>query len=192
MQTQMKCKLNMWTKYQQFKSRMNKLLFHWKSTVPRNYKQNVIVGDLHHGNIISSDLEQKISIIKTKYLEASYLCGFIDSVIFHQFSFCKFHQTKKKLFFLQNYLKNGKLVSRYCFVNEEMKQSVCKLAEYKNYKIKFMYSWKTCFIYFQYTSMTNNFVSLCRTWLFCSKLGQSAYYGIQRKKYCKKCMQSFM
>ena len=25
----------------------NKLCFHWKSVVPRNYK-NVIVGDLHH------------------------------------------------------------------------------------------------------------------------------------------------
>ena len=33
----------------------NKLPFHWKSTVPRNYKDNVIVGDLHCANIICPD-----------------------------------------------------------------------------------------------------------------------------------------
>ena len=28
----------------------NKLPFHWKSAVPRNYKKSVIVGDLHRDN----------------------------------------------------------------------------------------------------------------------------------------------
>ena len=37
----------------------NKLSFNWKSAVPRNYKKNVIVGDLHRANKISSDLEKK-------------------------------------------------------------------------------------------------------------------------------------
>ena len=59
----------------------NKLPFHWKSAVPRNYKKNVIVGDLHRANKISSDLEKEISIIKAKYLKAGYPNGFIDSII---------------------------------------------------------------------------------------------------------------
>ena len=66
-----------------------KLPFHWKSAVPRNYKNNVIVVDLHHANKISSNLEKEISIIKAKYLKAGYPSGFIDSII------NDFHQTKE-------------------------------------------------------------------------------------------------
>ena len=66
-----------------------KLPFHWKSAVPRNYKNNVIVVDLHHANKISSDLEKEISIIKAKYSKAGYPSGFIDSII------NDFHQTKE-------------------------------------------------------------------------------------------------
>ena len=66
----------------------NKLSFHWKSVVPRNYKKNFIVGELHRANKISFDLEKEISIIKTKYLKAGYPNGFIDSII------NDFHQTK--------------------------------------------------------------------------------------------------
>ena len=56
----------------------NKLPFHRKSAVPRNYKKNVIVGDLHRTNKISYDLEKEICIIKAKYLKAGYPNGFID------------------------------------------------------------------------------------------------------------------
>ena len=41
-----------------FHHKYNKLLFHWKSAVPRNYKKNVIVGNFHRANKISSDLEK--------------------------------------------------------------------------------------------------------------------------------------
>ena len=34
----------------------NKQPFHWKSAASRNYKKNVIAGDLHRSNKISSDL----------------------------------------------------------------------------------------------------------------------------------------
>ena len=66
----------------------NKLSFHWKSVVPRNYKKNFIVGELHRANKISFDLEKEISIIKTKCLKAGYPNGFTDSII------NDFHQTK--------------------------------------------------------------------------------------------------
>ena len=39
----------------------NKIRFHWKTAVPRNYKKNVIVGDIHRANKkISSDLSRWI------------------------------------------------------------------------------------------------------------------------------------
>ena len=72
-----------------FHNKDYKLPFHWKSAVPRNYKNNVIVVDLHHANKISSNLEKEISITKAKYLKAGYPSGFIDSII------NDFHQTKE-------------------------------------------------------------------------------------------------
>ena len=47
------------------------------------------MGDLHYANKISSDLEEEISIIKSKYLKASYPNEFVDSIINH------FHQTQE-------------------------------------------------------------------------------------------------
>ena len=88
----------------------NKLPFHWKSAVPRNYKKNVIVGDLHRANKISSDLDEEISIIKAKYLKAGYPSGFIDSVI-------DFHQTREDF-----------LIPPSLF--EEPKETSCKETKY--------------------------------------------------------------
>ena len=121
--------------------RDNKLPFHWKSTVPRNYKKNVIAGDLHRANKISSNLEKEISIIKAKYLKAGYPNGFIDSII------NDFHQTKEDFLIPPSLFEERKEISflvPFCKRNEDkMKQIICKLEEYTNYKIKFRYSWKT-------------------------------------------------
>ena len=57
--------------------------------MPRNCKKNVILGNFHCANKISSDLEEEIFIIKANYLKASYPNGLIDSVINY------FHQTKE-------------------------------------------------------------------------------------------------
>ena len=119
----------------------NKLPFHWKSAVPRNYKKNVIVGDLQRANKISSDLEKKISIIKAKYLKACYPSGFIDPII------NDFHQTKEDFLIPPSLFEEWKEISfqvPFCKRNEDkMKRIICKLEEYTNYKIKFRYSWKT-------------------------------------------------
>ena len=119
----------------------NKLPFHWKSAVPRNYEKNVIVGDLHHANKISSDLEKEIAIIKPKYLKAGYHSGFIDSIIYN------FHQTKKDFLIPPSLFEQRKEISfqvPYCRRNEEkMKRIIWNLEEYTNYKIKFGYAWKT-------------------------------------------------
>ena len=112
-----------------------------KSTVPRNYKKIVIVGDLHRANKINSDLEKEVSIIKAKYLKAGYLNGFIDSII------NDFHQTKEDFLIPPSLFEEQKEISfqvPYCKRNEEkMKRIICKLEEYTNCKIKFRYSRKT-------------------------------------------------
>ena len=119
----------------------NKLPFHWKFAAPRNYKKNVIVGDLHRANKIISDSEKEISIIKAKYLKGGYPTGLIDSII------NDFHQTKEDFLIPPSLSEDWKEISfqvPFCKRNEEkMKRIIFKLEEYTNYKIKFMYSWKT-------------------------------------------------
>ena len=102
--------------------------------MPRNYKKNVIVGDFHLANKISSNLEKEISIIKAEYLKASHPNGFIDSIVNN------FHQTKGDFLTTPSLFEEQKEISLqvpFC------KQIICKLEEYTNYKIKFRYSWKT-------------------------------------------------
>ena len=94
----------------------NKLPFHWKSAVPRNYKKNVIVGDLHRANKISSDLEKEISRIKAKYLKAGYPNGFIDSII------NDFHQAKEDFLIPPSLFEERKEISfqvPFCKINED-------------------------------------------------------------------------
>ena len=118
----------------------NKLPFHWKSAVPRNYKKNVIVGDLHRANKISSNLEKEIFIIKAKYLKSGYPNEFIDSIINH------FYQTTEDFLIPPSLFEERKEVSFqipfYRRSEKKIKQIICKLEEYTNYKIKFKYSWK--------------------------------------------------
>ena len=58
-----------------------KLSFHWRSAVPKHYKKNVIIGDLHCVKNISSNFEQEVRIVRNKYIKAGYHFHFINSVI---------------------------------------------------------------------------------------------------------------
>ena len=104
-------------------------------------QKNVIVGDLHCANKISSDLEKEISIIKAKYLKAGYPNGFIDSII------NDFHQTKEDFLIPPSLFEERKEISfqvPFCKRNEEKtKRIICKLEEYTNYMEIKLYSWKT-------------------------------------------------
>ena len=85
-------------------------------------------------------MEISISIITAKYLKAGYPDGFIDFII------NDFHQTKEDFLIPPSLFEEQKEISfqvPYCKRNEEkMKQIICKLEEYTNYKIEFRYSWK--------------------------------------------------
>ena len=61
-----------------------KLLVHWPSRVPKRYKRNAVIGDLHRSKRISSNFEMEIKVIKRKFRNADYPPKFLNSVI-HQF-----------------------------------------------------------------------------------------------------------
>ena len=101
--------------------------------MPRNYKKNVIVGDLHRANKITSDLEKEISVIKAKYLKVGYPNGFIGFILQKIFSLIppSLFEEQKEVSFQVPFCKRNE---------EKVKQIICKLEEYINYKIKFRYS----------------------------------------------------
>ena len=59
----------------------NKYPQHWSSQVPRRYKKNAIICDLHRTFAISDNFECEIAKIKERYLHAGYPAGFIHHVI---------------------------------------------------------------------------------------------------------------
>ena len=62
----------------------SKLPVHWSSKVPKQYKRNAVIEDLHRSKRISSNFEMEIKVIKCKFLNADYPPTFLNSVI-HQF-----------------------------------------------------------------------------------------------------------
>ena len=62
----------------------SKLPVHWSSRVPKRYKENAVIGDLHRSKRISSTFEMEIKVIKRKFRNADYPLKFLNSVM-HQF-----------------------------------------------------------------------------------------------------------
>ena len=54
---------------------------HWSSKVPKRYKRNAILGDLHRAKRISSDFCKEKLEIKKKFDAAGFPFRFVDSVI---------------------------------------------------------------------------------------------------------------
>ena len=68
----------------------SKIPNHWPSAVPKKYKRNAILGDLHRAYKISSNLLEK-QRIKKKYLSANFPYNFI------QFTFASYQQKCESL-----------------------------------------------------------------------------------------------
>ena len=60
-----------------------KLPMHWTSKIPKLYKINSITSDLNRALRISSCLNDEISRIRLKFLNADYPLRFINTVIKH-------------------------------------------------------------------------------------------------------------
>ena len=52
----------------------------WSSKTPKQYKRNIINGDLHRAKQIATDFEKEIVEIKKKFLAANFPSRFINSV----------------------------------------------------------------------------------------------------------------
>ena len=53
----------------------------WSSKTPKRYKKYIIICDLHHSKRISSDLDEKISLMKEKFMKTTYQLCFNNSVV---------------------------------------------------------------------------------------------------------------
>ena len=62
-------------------AKSTKVPIQWNSAVPKSYKRNNILGDLHRAKAISDDFNTEIQRIRNKYLKADYPIRFIESVI---------------------------------------------------------------------------------------------------------------
>ena len=57
----------------------SKIPNHWSLAVPKKYKRNAILGNLHRAHKIFSNFELEKQHIKKKYLRANFLYNFIQS-----------------------------------------------------------------------------------------------------------------
>ena len=62
-----------------FVSKESKILNHWSSAVPKKYKQNTSLGDLHTALKISSNFELEKQRIKNIYFSVNFPNSFIPS-----------------------------------------------------------------------------------------------------------------
>ena len=116
-----------------------KLPFHWTSAVPKHYKKNVIIGDLHRVKTLSSNLEQEVRIIRNKYIKSGYRLHFINSVID---SFIQEGPITPLSLFEER--KEVSFQIPFCKRNEnEIYRIADKLEAFTNYKVKSRYFWKT-------------------------------------------------
>ena len=59
----------------------SKLPVPWESKVPKHYKCNTILGELHHAKQISSNFQKEVQNIKEKFRIANFPLRFINSIV---------------------------------------------------------------------------------------------------------------
>ena len=59
----------------------SKLPFHWSSAVPKSYKRNIILGELHRAKRFSSNFNLELIRIRSKFVNSGYPTRFVESVI---------------------------------------------------------------------------------------------------------------
>ena len=123
-----------------------KLSSPWTSKTPKRYKRNTIKGDLDRSERISSNLHEKIPLIKEKFMEADYPFRFIDSVVkeFQKVKECgdesfiiptSFFEISKPLIFVE---------IPYCELNEiKSKHFLKKFHKFTNNSFRIVITWKT-------------------------------------------------
>ena len=120
----------------------SKIPNHWSSAVPKKYKRNAILGDLHMANKISSNFELETQRIKKKYLSVNILYNFIQS------NFNSYQQKCESLIpnwlFEEKHRKTIYIRIPFCQSNEHNAlKFIRKLEGFAKEKYSFAIIWKT-------------------------------------------------
>ena len=118
-----------------------KLATHWSSAVPKRYKQNSILGNLHRAKAISSYFVDEVEYIRKKYKKAGYPHRFIEHVIN---DFMKTKVDKLVPDWLFDVREKVFLRLLYCQQNEEdVKKFINHLTIITKEKFQFIVLWTT-------------------------------------------------
>ena len=94
----------------------SKIPHYWSSAVPKKYKINAILGDLHRAHKILSNFELEKQHIRKKYFSVNFPCNFI------QLTFKSYQQKCKSLLpnwlFEEKYRKKNYIRIPFCQSNE--------------------------------------------------------------------------
>ena len=118
----------------------------WASNVPKRYKRNTINTDLYRVKRIATNLDNKLVIIKRKFLADNYPYRFINSVINTFIE--KANKKEEEYLIPQNFSEIPKPVIlieiTFCVKNEiASKQFIKKFNRFTNYKIDVRIKWLT-------------------------------------------------
>ena len=129
----------------------SKLPVPWESKVPKHYKRNTLLGELHRAKRISSNFQKEVKNIKEKFSKANFPRRFINSVV-AQFNNSTYNNNErneedemiippqlfeipKTMLFLQ---------VPFCEANEKRSKSFLnKFYNFTNEKFKLIIRWKT-------------------------------------------------
>ena len=118
----------------------------WTSKTPKRYKRNTINGDLHRSKRISSNIDEKIPLIKENFMKADYPLPFINSVVSE---FQKDKECGNESFIIPTSLfeiaKPLTFVEiRYCELNKiKSKHFLKKFHKFTNNSFRMVITWKT-------------------------------------------------
>ena len=120
----------------------SKIPNHWSSAVPKKYKRNAILGDLHRAHKISSNFELEKQRIKKKYLSVNFSYNCIKS------TFNSYQQKCESLIpnwlFEEKHRKTIYIRIPFCHSNEHYAfKFIRKLESFTKEKYSFVIIWKT-------------------------------------------------
>ena len=123
----------------------NKLPPHWSSKIPKRYKRNAIIGDLHRAKRISSNFNTEVYNIKTKFQKAGYPFRFVNSIV-NQFS--STYEAEDSFIIPPNFFEDEKpfilIEIPFCDLNErKSKDFVRKFHKFTDGKYRVSIKWIT-------------------------------------------------
>ena len=129
----------------------SKLPVPWESNVPKHYKRNSLLGELHRAKKISSNFQEEVKNIKEKFSKANFLLRFINNVAaqFNNSTFNNKERNKKDEMIIPPQLfeipkKILFLQPPFCKANEKISKSFLnKFDNFTNEKFKLLIRWKT-------------------------------------------------